>query len=382
MTIEPSLNTWTTLFLAVAVHGLILASIFFYRQHGRKRPNILLGTLLFLFSLNLVSYVLYWSRYNLEFPHLTGITETFGYLYGPLLFFYALSILKPGRHWNKWDLVHLVPFILFLTWMMPYYLTPSETKVEYLTSGIIESMNNPGFSTRALISAGLKGAVMLGYGVIIAMLPSYLQKNNALPGRITEDTRKWVRAAGYGFMGYVISYVSYFVLVETIDFQVEYDYMISFTMSGFIFGIGYLNLLNPSIINEAHNGRFKYESSSLGNKQAEKYLEKLLDFMEQEKPYLEGDLKISDLADQLSIPSHHLSQIINDRLGKNFFEFVNSYRVEEAKKMLSDPGKSDFKILRVAFEAGFNNKTTFNIAFKEEVGTTPSSYRKQHVNGT
>ena len=100
--------------------------------------------------------------------------------------------------------------------------------------------------------------------------------------------------------------------------------------------------------------------------------------MEQEKPYLDGDLKMADLAGQLSIPSHHLSQIINERLDKNFFEFVNAYRVEQAKRILRDPQKQDYKILRVAFESGFNTKTTFNSAFKSEVGTTPSRYREQY----
>ena len=376
---EPSLNTWTIIFLVVAFHGVILSAVFFVRKEGRKIPNTLLGIFLLLFSFNLVANVLYWSNYNLEFPHLVGIVETFHFLYGPLLFFYVFDILYPQRDWKIVDLIHLLPFTLFIIWMMPFYLQSGTEKVAYLQS-VQELPLEASMPTMAIIMVSVKSVLMLGYTSAIFYLIH--KKRNRFDTFLFKDfpkaTYHWLTVTGISFCCYIISYMGYFVLVETIDFRVEYDYMISFAMSLFIFGIGYMALLKPDYLELAHNGKTKYDSSSLSYQESENYLKELLKHMEQEKPYLDGDLKLADLAEQLTIPSHHLSQIINERLNNNFFEFVNAYRVEEAKKLLRDPDKQDYKILRVAFESGFNNKTTFNSAFKSEVGTTPSLYRKQY----
>jgi AraC-like DNA-binding protein len=381
MNIEPSFDTWTSIFLVVALHGIVLGTLFFYRKKGRNISNRLLGFFLLLFSLNLISNVLYWTRFNLDFPHLMGIASTFHFLYGPVLFFYVVSILKPGRSWKIWDAAHLVPFLIFLIWMLPFYLQQASQNIALVMEYLNQSTAT-GLSTRAITVASIKMLVITGNTIAISfMLRDSRKRGGTKPNNLSEETFGWIRIVSWAFWGYVISFVTYYVLVETINFQVEYDYMISFAMSLFIFGIGYLGLFKPSYLEEAHNGRYKYESSSLDADQAKAYLEKLLAFMVEEKPYLNGDLKMVELADQLSIPSHHLSQIINERLEKNFFEFVNSYRVDEAKKILADPAKKDFKILRVAFESGFNNKTTFNSAFKDEVGTTPSRFRKRQLNG-
>jgi len=381
MNIEPSFDSWTSLFLVVAVHGIVLSSIFFVRKAGRNLPNKLLGVFLLLFSLNLVGNVFWWTNYYVEFPHLIGIQGTFHFLYGPVLFLYVLSVIYPNRNWKKWDLLHLIPVVVFVVWMTPFYLQSAEEKAGLILDNL-NAVEQSGLSMQAIVVVSVKSVVMAAYAAAILFIPRYIgrYRDNGTH-RVSEDTRKWIQIVGWAFAGYILSYVTYFVLVETINFQVEYDYMISFAMSLCIFGIGYIELFQPSFIEEAHNGRIKYQNSSLDRVEADRYLEQLLTFMEEEKPYLDGDLKIVDLAEELSIPSHHLSQIINERLEKNFFEFVNSYRVREAKEMLSDPDKKDFKILRVAFEAGFNNKTTFNITFKQEVGTTPSQFRKEHVNG-
>lgn len=381
MSLEPSFDTWTSLFLVVVLHGIVLAATFFFRKEGRNRPNRLLGTFLFLFSLNLFSYVLYWTHYNLEFPHLNGIAGTFHFLYGPLLFFYALSITKPRRPWKLWDVVHLIPFIIFLIWMTPFFLQSAPEKIALLVDNLNASEES-GLSVQTFTVVSIKATIMAGYvAAIFAVFWNAQKSSDNKSNSHSKKTYRWAQLISYSFLGYVISYVTYFVLVETIDFKIEHDYMVSFAMSFFIFGIGYLGFFKPAYLDEAHNGKFKYKNSSLSAEEADAYLEKLLSYMSEDKPYLDGDLKMDTLAKQLSIPSHHLSQIINERLDKNFFEFVNSYRVIEAKQILSDPSKKEFKILRIAFESGFNNKTTFNSVFKDKVGTTPSRFRKEHLNG-
>jgi len=97
--------------------------------------------------------------------------------------------------------------------------------------------------------------------------------------------------------------------------------------------------------------------------------------MEQDKLYQEADLTLQNLADRIQLPSYQVSQAINDGMNKNFYDLVNSYRVEEAKRLLLDAKNKDFTILSVGFEAGFNSKTTFNTVFKKFTGLTPTEFR-------
>jgi AraC-like DNA-binding protein len=97
--------------------------------------------------------------------------------------------------------------------------------------------------------------------------------------------------------------------------------------------------------------------------------------MEREQPFTDGELTIQKLAEMLSIPAPHLSQTINERLGKSFPDFINSYRVDQAKKKLLDPSLKHLSILGIAEEVGFNSKSSFNSVFKKHTGMTPSEFR-------
>lgn len=120
----------------------------------------------------------------------------------------------------------------------------------------------------------------------------------------------------------------------------------------------------------------KYERSGLKEKDARKYLDELLKHMEEAKPYLDVDLTIHDVSSQLGIPRHYLTQVINGLLGKNFYTFINEYRIEEVKKLLIDGSYDKYTLTSIAFEAGFNSKSSFNSVFKNSTGMTPSQFRE------
>ena len=105
-------------------------------------------------------------------------------------------------------------------------------------------------------------------------------------------------------------------------------------------------------------------------------LNKLLQIMQEEKPYLDSNLKIQHLAEKAGVSSHHLSQIINENLNQNYADFVNSYRINEAKRLLLSPEYEQEKILSIAFDAGFQNKATFNVSFKKYTGMSPTEFKK------
>jgi AraC-like DNA-binding protein len=105
-------------------------------------------------------------------------------------------------------------------------------------------------------------------------------------------------------------------------------------------------------------------------------IDKLVGYMTAKKPYLNPELSLNTLAKELKISRGQLSQLINDGLGENFYDFINKYRVEEVKKLMADPEMAHFNLLGLAFEAGFKSKSTFNLIFKRFTGLTPTEYRK------
>jgi len=116
--------------------------------------------------------------------------------------------------------------------------------------------------------------------------------------------------------------------------------------------------------------------SALTKEMADEYVRRLIEFMDSRKPYLDPNLTLPKLAGQVSIRIHHLSQIINEQLHERFFDFVNHYRFEEAKRGLRDPSLSHYSIIGIANKVGFRSKSVFNLTFKKRTGMTPSEFRK------
>ena len=119
----------------------------------------------------------------------------------------------------------------------------------------------------------------------------------------------------------------------------------------------------------------KYKTSALDAERAEEILPKLLALMEKEKVYLDPDLTLKKLAERLMIHYNHLSQIVNEKLQQSFNDFINKYRIEEAKKKLLDPVEGKKTVLEIAYDTGFYSKSVFNTAFKKFTGMTPSQFR-------
>jgi AraC-like DNA-binding protein len=157
-------------------------------------------------------------------------------------------------------------------------------------------------------------------------------------------------------------------------------------LSVFIILIGYFGLKQKEIFSGFEKNEFvtssnseeKYAGSTLKETDAEKCAEKLKNYMAEKKPYLNPDLNLPQLAGELNIPSHHLSQVINKNLGQNFFDFINRYRIEEVKSKITHPDYQKYSVLGIAFDAGFNSKSAFNRVFKKITGQTPTQFKKQH----
>ncbi len=121
----------------------------------------------------------------------------------------------------------------------------------------------------------------------------------------------------------------------------------------------------------------KYANSSLKNEESDELWGRITTVMEKEKAYLNPTFRLNDLAEKTGESLHHISQIINQRQEMSFSDFVNHYRVREAKSLLGSPRADEITILAIALEVGFNSKTAFYNSFKKITGQTPSTFKKE-----
>ncbi|MEP1097542.1 MAG: AraC family transcriptional regulator [Cyclobacteriaceae bacterium] len=148
----------------------------------------------------------------------------------------------------------------------------------------------------------------------------------------------------------------------------------------FIYTCGYIALRKPTLFRDdlriQKKPEEKYEKSALTDDIAIVYKIAMLQYIENEKPYLKHDLTLPKLADHLKISHHYISQIINVHFNKNFFEFINRYRVEHAEQLMHDPQYSSKNLSTIGYLSGFNTTSVFNAAFKKELHQTPKQFRK------
>jgi AraC-like DNA-binding protein len=189
---------------------------------------------------------------------------------------------------------------------------------------------------------------------------------------------RWSKAVNLFFSTFIISYSTYYVLVNYDFFQPQWDYMISIVMSLAIYGIGYMAFTQPEIFNGIFLNKVfvpkKYKSSQLTDSLANELFDRLTDYFDNKKPYLNPELRQANVCEELGCTTHQVSQLINERTGSNINSFIRKYRLGYAENLIRENPQIDIKT--VFYQSGFNNKTSFNSAFKQKFGCTPSDYRK------
>ncbi|MFC1863453.1 helix-turn-helix domain-containing protein [Thermodesulfobacteriota bacterium] len=152
-----------------------------------------------------------------------------------------------------------------------------------------------------------------------------------------------------------------------------------------IYLMGYFGLAQPEIfsgrLRKSHKGTYlehrKYKKSTLTPDLAETLFQKLQTIMTSKELFLNSNLTLPLLAEELKNSTHHLSQVINEKTGQTFYDYVNSRRISKAKEQLIHPDNKHLGIAAIGFEAGFNSLSAFNNAFKKHAGMTPSEFRKK-----
>ncbi|MDC8003228.1 helix-turn-helix domain-containing protein [Aureisphaera galaxeae] len=363
METAPSLDTWTSGFLLAVALGIFLFTLLI---SSRNKKNLPIAFLILAFSVILFQYVLFWTRYEETFPYLVLLPPLCYYVTGPLLYLYLLRLYKKEVSFNY--ALHFLPAAIALIpnvvlWMK--YLGLTESRIVFL---------------KLIQQHWFIAAHMLIYTFLFFRL---VYKNTDKSSELSKVRNRWTRILASLYFVFVLAYISYYVLVRFPFFSSEWDYMISVTMSLGIYTIGYFIFMQPQIFNgELYSQLFlpiKNKNESFEASLMSELFEKLTQHMEQEKPFIDNELRLVHLADQLGFSTHLLSKVINKKAGKNFNQFVNEYRLLEAQRLLSEGDASSIK--SIYFDVGFNNKATFYNAFKKKFNCTPTQYRNAQTEG-
>jgi AraC-like DNA-binding protein len=366
-------NIWSILILLGAVHGIFLG-IVLWRKKENHLANRLFAALLFSLSYHLLEYALNISGVILEVPHLLLTSYPLLFLLGPFFYLYVKSLLEYDFRLKRKDLLHFIPALMVLLAFLPFYLQSATEKF-----AIMQDISDTGFTEIPPEQFVIMFGQILQICIYLFFAYQLIQQKN----HAWQDIRsknllvrlEWLRKATTVFAVFMLVYaVIVIILVLKESFRVETDYIILLLMSALVFVLGYVAIGQPDIFSQKSLSSPKLLEQTEKANSARAHL---LALMESEKPYLLEELKIANLAEMMELPSHQLSEILRTELQVSFPEFIQNYRIAEAKRLLSDPQFNHLKILAVALESGFGNKATFNRVFKEKVGTTPSTFRSQ-----
>ena len=373
------METSAKLLFALSLFGvaqaLLLTAVLLTVNRGNRMANRFLAGFVAVLAIGVGGSMMASEPLIFLFPHLLKIQDSMQFLAAPLLFLYIRTLLK-GSPPDKKDLLHFIPFVLALMFLVPFYFQSGETKFVS-----ISSYSDFWRRWTYIRSTTLLIQVITYLSLIAVMLAAYSRRLKRQPSAADKSVRFQVRFMLAALSAiWILGALKYAITIALPVYDTQTaDLLVPASLSLFVYAMAYIGLRRPEALTGAEDPpppSRRYEKSTLTVERSETYLQKLLDLMANDKPYLNGELTLQKLAKTLAISPHHLSQMINEQLSQNFFDFINHYRIDEAKRMLADPARKHYSILAVSEEVGFNSKSAFNTAFKKHANMTPSEFRK------
>lgn len=311
-------------------------------------------------------------------PSNLGIFRTtIAFLQIPIFYLYVLSICYSDFRWKWKYLLHLIPFFLVnLAFVPRFYAVDLDSKIDFIVHRhtMIEVQS---------VHWLLHFQIVFYFSAVFLLLRKakklYLENNSG--GDL--NSFNWLFQ-----LTSVLSVVYLIVIVKNLFKFSDYEYVSDWMKVGILVSqlfiicwYLYKALNNPGLFRNIDSKLKLVSDLVLEEKKIEpeilnEDLLKLKRYMLDEKPFLDPALTIQDISNAMNVPVRELSVLINHQLGHHFYDFVNTYRIENAKEILQDPSKSKVTILEILYEVGFNSKSSFNTAFKKHTGNTPTEYRK------
>lgn len=363
----------TAIFVALFLAFLLLT------KKRRSLPDVFLGVWMIVIGTHLFAYYSYISGIIFRHPDLMWLNLPYAFLHGPLLYLYTMSLTNPEKfRGRRWFLHFVLPLLIHFS-DMPVMLLPENERI------LIYQQDWKGFEALTFTQGVLLNFSGIFY-VIITNISLFKHKKRILHHFSNKEkiNLDWLRFLFYG-MG----------LIWGIIIFTGNDAWIFSAASVFVVFVGYFGIRQAGIFTNQivedesiqeiviENGIYesavtkkKYAKSGLNEVAAKDLHLQLQHVMCTGKLFTEPELSLADLAGRLSVHPNYLSQVINEAEGVSFYDYINSLRVEEFKRLVSLPENHKYTLLALAYDCGFNSKSAFNRFFKKETGLSPSAYVK------
>jgi len=340
--------------LTVAISQLFVVFFLLWNVfEASKSEKYLIFFLLLMFFHMVVKFIFY-VIINNSFLF-ENIYSSFTLGYGPLLLLYVIEKGELRKNNQTKTLLHLAPFFLFTF---------------FFTVAVIVYLWSSSKSILDLYQNSIKWIILpsiLGYfAIILRILFSKKEQIKSI---------KWLKPP----VIYLTISLIIVSIISILDIGIEKEIIRSIVYSAFIFlSLAVARHLSSRTRLAQPAGhkktKSKYEKSGLKQEDAVWIVDTLQDLMLKENLHLNSELKLEDLAAKIQVPKHHITEALNSKLDKNFYQYVNEFRIDKAVELL---GKDDEQsIIQIAYLSGFNSKTTFNTYFKKLKGKTPKEYRE------
>lgn len=354
-------NIYNSIILAGIVQGLIFGIIVPANPRYRSAGTLVLVAFIVSFSLDNLQYLIEDVGLISEEQLYAGLFVPFELLSGPLLLLYGLYVIQPDRTARHTDKRVLIPFGIGL-------LVCTVHKVLYAFGYVAPDLF---FDVELLLEF-----VAMAFD-LCALIYLTLRINRLGKDRIEASRQlRWFRIALLLLL--VLSAIWCCITIADYFYETEYWYALYIGMSAVIYWMGHVGIYQfggaalPKTIRLQATGN----KNAIGfEKQKNDHIAALEDLLIVQKKFLDPKLTLDSVSEELGVSKSHLSRIINAELGMGFPDYLNSLRVKEAQLYLRHPDFTNYTLLAIGLDAGFNSKTTFNAAFKKATSLTPSAFR-------
>jgi len=373
-----NLNPVNLLIVSGIIQGFIISGILFFRKTDQPVSSKLLsGTILFV-SLHLANLMIVDLNLEVRFPYLLWIPSSYLTAIGPLVFLYTKSLTNVSFGITKKDSLQFIPVIVELIF--------HAIQVTYCLKNNVQYYRTPFYFIFSLLIYIWTGISIVYY---LKMSLEKIDKYELLVLKnftnLKQVTLAWLRKLIVYYRWLWMCWVP-FIIVLLVSFQFQkqhiiiviilYTLVIVITYLTYWIGLEGLRRIDFTFA--------KYQLSTYDQKsyinvpkhEIDNYIARVEQLMLKEKIFRDENLSLRNLAQQADIEPNLLSHILNTNLQKNFYEYINTFRVEEVMRRMKDPKYAHFKLLAIAYDCGFNSKATFNRAFKKETGVPPSAFKK------
>jgi AraC-like DNA-binding protein len=377
--------------------GIVITFFLAFLLISKKDKSLadkILATWLILIGIHLSFYYLYTISQIYQYPFLLGFEAPIPYLQGVFLYLYSVFVTKQMRTKPEYYFFHFIPPLLIYFYLIHFFILPNEYKIYvYQNKGI----GYETFSSLMFLVNSMSGVVYIVLSLIVLKRHRVSILNEF--SQIEKINFRWLQYLIYGMCG-----IWFLVIFSHSDFFI-FSGVVFFVLFLGYFGIKQVGLftnIQPHLdavklenateylentIEEDDLTDFgspvKYQKSGLTKDVALDIHEALIHVVDKQKIYKDAELTLSSLASHLDIHPNYLSQVINQVEEKNFYDYINLKRVEEFKKLVAQPDSQKYTLLALAYDCGFNSKTSFNRNFKKATGLSPSEYLKEvkvHLN--